>query len=303
MPRWLMLVLLVVVASVVVQGSATAQSPIVLSSLQVQLWPEYDQPSVLVIYHITVSPEASLPASMTFRIPAAAIKPNAVAVGQAANAVTDVGVQYSLEPNGDWININLQVTGPAIQLEYYDPTISRQGKSRELVYQWPGDYAVTSFRVELQQPFDASQMVTVPALDVPSPNPNDLTYHVGNFGPFQAGEGFTLKVNYQKQTDDLSVSAMPVQSSAPVDQNTAGRVSLQTYMPWLVAGAGVLLVAGGLYYYFRGQPRSRQVRRRHDVPSETAEGPKYCPQCGTRARSGDRFCRTCGTRMRLGSEE
>jgi hypothetical protein len=208
-----------------------------------------------------------------------------------------------LEPAGDWINIHLEVTGPAIQLEYYDPSITKQGKSRELVFQWPGDYAVDSFRVELQQPFDASQMVTEPVLgDFPKIS-NNLTYHVGNFGPFQAGETFTLKVNYQKQTDDLSVSAMPVQSSAPVDENTAGRVSLQTYMPWLAAGAGLLLVAGGLYYYFRGQPRPKQVRRRRDAPAESTEGPKYCPQCGTRARPGDRFCRTCGTRMRPGSEE
>lgn len=282
---------------------AHAQGQPTLSTVDVWVWPEYDQPSVLVIYHILVAPQTSLPATMTFRIPAAAIKPNAVAVGQAANAVTDVGVQYSLEPAGDWINIKLQVTGPAIQLEFYDPTISKQGKSREFVYQWPGDYAVTSFRIELQQPFDASQMVTAPVLGEISNIPNDLTYHVGDFGPFQAGESFSLKVNYQKPTDDLSVSAMPVQSSAPVDKNTAGRVSLQTYMPWLAAGAGVLLVAAGLYYYFRGQPRPRQVRRRHDIPAETAEGPKYCPQCGTRARPGDRFCRTCGTRMRPGSEE
>jgi hypothetical protein len=283
--------------------TARAQGTPKLTSVDVWVWPEYDQPSVLVIYHILVSPETTLPATMIFRIPAAAIKPNAVAVGQVANSVTDVGVQYSLEPAGDWININLQVTGPAIQLEYYDPTLTKQGKNRELVYQWPGDYAVDNFRVELQQPFDASQMVTVPVLGDVTNIPNDLTYHVGNFGPFQAGESFTLKVNYQKQTDELSVSAMPVQSSAPVDANTAGRVSLGTYMPWLIAGVGVLLAAGGSYYYFRGQSRPRQIRRRHDVPIESTEGPKYCPQCGTRARPGDRFCRTCGTRMRQGPEE
>jgi ribosomal protein L32 len=88
-----------------------------------------------------------------------------------------------------------------------------------------------------------------------------------------------------------------------VDGNTAGRVSLGTYAPWLIALAGVLMLAAGLYYYYRGQPRTRSSRRRHIPAAEPAQGARYCPQCGTRARPGDKFCRTCGTRIRPGEEE
>ncbi len=157
------------------------------------------------------------------------------------------------------------------------------------------------FRIEVQQPFDASDLKTDPALN--DVNTTDMTYHSGNFGPLAAGQTFTLKASYQKQSDEVSVNLMPAQSAGPVDANTAGRVSLSTYLPWLLAGAGVQLVTGGLYYYFRGQSRPKQVRRRHVALAETVEGPKYCPQCGTRARPGDRFCRTCGTRIRQGTEE
>jgi len=274
-----------------------------LSKLDVLIWPEYDQPSVLVIYHITVSPETTLPATMTFRIPAASVKPTAVALGQAVGQVSDQGVNYSVVADGDWVKVNIEVTAPVIQIEYYDPNLSKNGQSREFNYTWPGDYAVQSIYVELQQPYDASQLQTTPVLtDVTT---EELTYHSGTFGALPAGKPFTLDIKYQKKTDSLSISFMPV-DAPPVDSNTSGRVSLTTYLPWLIAGLGVLLITGGLYYYFRGQPRVKTPsRRRHNISASTepSQGARYCPQCGTRARAGDRFCRTCGTRMRVGDEE
>jgi hypothetical protein len=281
---------------------ARAQGAPTLSSVDVWIWPEYDQPSVLVIYRMIVSPDVTLPTTLTFRIPAAAIKPAVVAVGPATNAVSDVGVKFSQEPDGEWLKINIEVTGPAVQLEFYEPSINKQGEKRDFTYTWPGDYAVQTMRVELQQPYDARNMTSDPVLG--QSITEELTYYLGTFGPLAAGEPFSLKVNYAKKSDEVSVFLMPVQSSGPVDANTAGRVNLGTYVPWLIAGVGVLLAAGGMYYYFRGQSHPpRQTRRRHIVSADSAEGPKYCAQCGTRARPGDRFCRTCGTRIRQGAEE
>lgn len=290
--------LLFIIALLLSFQPARAQSEIKLSSVDVWIWPEYDQPSVLVIYHITVSPDATLPANMTFRIPAAAEKPHVLAIGPTADAVTDMGVEYTLKPNGEWTDVNVLVTGPAIQLEYYDPSLNKQGAKRQIDYTWPGDYAVDRLIIELQQPFGASNLTTEPLLNQTNNIANDLTYYVGTFGPFAAGESFSVKTNYQKPSDDVSVDLMPVNSSAPVDNNTAGRITTSTYLPWLGVGLGVLLITGGLYYYFRGSARpSSTARRRHPSNVEPAEGQTYCSQCGTRARSGDRFCRVCGSRL------
>lgn len=282
---------------------ARAQGTPSLDSVDVSIWPEYDQPSVLVIYYIVVSDTTSLPTTMTFRIPASAEKPAVVAIGETLGSVSDQNIRYSLQPDGKWIKINIEVTGPAIQLEYYDSSLTKNGEQREFAYTWPGDYAVQTFHVELQQPYDASGMQTEPQLpDVISRN--NLTYYSGNFGPFEEDANYRLSFSYDKKSDALSKSLMPVDAPV-VDADTTGRVSLTTYLPWLIAGVGVLLITGGLYYYFRGQPRVKpSSRRRHDASAEPSEGgTRYCPQCGTRARSGDRFCRTCGTRIRPGDEE
>lgn len=274
-----------------------AQGNPTLGTANIWIWPEYDQPEVLVIQRMLVSGSTSLPARMTFRIPAAAREPSALAVGQTPDTVADA--PYTLEMDGKWVKVIVEVTGPAIQLEYYDPSLSKNGRDREYLYEWAGDYAVDNFHLELQQPFDAVNIKTEPALPVINPNPDGLTYYTGDFGALDAGQSFTLAIGYTKDSDALSISFMNIQPSAPVDENTAGRISFDTYLPWLVGALGILMIAGGLYYYFRGTAHSRSsARRRHSSSEETAGGQIYCPQCGTRARGGDRFCRTCGTRLR-----
>jgi hypothetical protein len=67
-------------ALLVSAGPALAQNGIAFASLQIQLWPEYDQPKTLVILDGRLDATVTLPAELTLRIPAAAGQPNAVAV-------------------------------------------------------------------------------------------------------------------------------------------------------------------------------------------------------------------------------
>lgn len=294
--------LLLLLGLLVLSQSASAQGEPGISALNVWIWPEYDEPDILVIHYIEISPSTILPVTMTFRIPAAAEKPHAVAVGPTPESVADA--PYTLEVDGKWVKVTLEVTAPYIQLEYYDPSLSKNGKNREFTYEWAGDYAVDKFHVELQQPFDAHDMTMEPLLATVNPIAGGVTYYTDDFGALAAGQTFTLDVSYVKESDALTVSFLNVEPAAPVDENTAGRVSLDTYLPWLVGAFGVLMIAGGLYYYLRGSAhQSPSARRRHASREEAAEGQIYCPQCGTRARRGDRFCRTCGTRLRTEAEE
>ncbi len=299
-----MLALLLLAGILISANPARAQSEAGLLIAQVKVWPEYDKPGVLVIYQLIVSPQTSLPAEMTFRIPKSAAKPNVVAIGPTLETVSDQNVEYSLEENGNWVNVIVQVTAPAIQLEYYDPSILINGTQRTFTYTWPGDYVVEKFSIELQQPFDASALNSAPNLPSSLTSPDGLTYYSDNFGALQKGQEFSLEVSYQKASDALSVSFLTVQPSAPVDETTAGRVSLNTYLPWLLGVIGVAMIAGGAFYYFRSSAQtSRSARRRHSVNAEKESVATYCSQCGARARSGDRFCRTCGSRLRVENEE
>ena len=47
----------------------SAQNDVTIANMTVQLWPEYDQPSMLVITDFQVTAATTLPVAMTFRIP------------------------------------------------------------------------------------------------------------------------------------------------------------------------------------------------------------------------------------------
>ncbi len=92
--------------------SVQAQAEPVLASISVDLWPEYDRSSMLVIYHMILSPEVVLPAELSVPIPAGAGSPHAVAIRQPDNSL--ITVPYTLERQKDWAVVVFQATAPEI---------------------------------------------------------------------------------------------------------------------------------------------------------------------------------------------
>src|SRR3990172_4316995 len=114
------ILLLFILALLLIPAAARAQEAPGFSSLEIDLWPEYDRPDVLVIYKGVLSPQTTLPAKLTLRIPVAAGEPTAVAVGADPGSVADV--MHTSQINGDWLEVSFVAAMPAIQFEYYEPT-------------------------------------------------------------------------------------------------------------------------------------------------------------------------------------
>jgi len=279
-----------------------------LSSLQIDLWPEYDQSAVLVIYNIVLDASVPLPAEVAFHIPTEAGEPNAVAQGPAGSGL--LNAEYSRTIQGGWAEIRFQAVAPNLRIEYYDPRISRDGTARTFVFNWPGDYAAASLIMLVQQPIGASNLITVPNLSSINQDTYGLYYHGADVGALNQGETFQLTVSYSKTTDDLTVNFLPLESSAPLSAETAGRVSFLQILPWAMGVLGLLLIGLGVYWYFGTTRKERRpasepavLKRKVLSPagslrSDPQEG-VFCHQCGKRASSGDRFCRACGTKLRL----
>jgi len=288
---------------------AKAQSEVRLSALEVDLWPEYDNPNMLVIYRVTLAPNVSLPVDLTFRIPAAAGDPSAVAVKQVITS-GEAGlftIPFERQVSGEWGLVTLTATMPEVQLEYYDPSLQKQGSMRQFEYRWPGDYAVDVFTIEVQQPLGATEMRISPSTDPGETRQDGMVYFSKQVGSLPVGQTFRLSVEYQKENDDLSAASLPVQPSAPTDEGALGQGSLREVLPWLLAFLGLVLIVGGVVWYWtsgRGDGSAKPRRRRRSAvqaeSTQVSDSTIYCHQCGKRAAPGDRFCRTCGTRLRVG---
>jgi hypothetical protein len=298
--------LILIFLFLIVPVGVFAQSDAALASVLVELWPEYDRPSMLVINHIFLSSTIPLPYKMSLRIPAAAGDLHAVAARQNDGVLVTIPFEKTTEK--DWTVISFQATSVEIQLEYYDTSIQLQGNSRSFIYTWPGDFSVGELSLDVQQPVDAQNLQIIPGMATPQVREDGLTYYHTVVGPLTKGQSFEIKVQYQKSTDTLSVSDLPVAPSAPLDASTTGAISISSVLPWALGLIGLALMIGGGVWYWRSghqkaQPEKRTRSRKSsgrpvNVANEDEVGRIYCPQCGKRASDGDRFCRVCGAPLR-----
>jgi hypothetical protein len=301
MRKWLLI--LIMGALFVFPSSAFAQDKVSIQTVNVSLWPEYDKAEMLVINYIALSEGTAFPVQLDVRVPADADL-HTVAVGTSSDVVSDQGVDYTTKKDGEWLVISIIATGPAIQIEYYDPNLKKDGDLRSYSYRWLSDYGVADFLAVFQEPLDATQFKSSLSLEDDGVHTDNMQYYFSSVGVAPAGKELTFDVSYQKPTDTLSVSSLEIQP-VTVDENTPGRISLNNYLPYVIGGFGVILIVGGLAYYRQsGRTASKKSRRRQHARGEGEENASdvYCAQCGTRARGGDRFCRTCGSRIRQQEE-
>ena len=223
-------------------------------------------------------------------------------MGETPDAVTDQGIDFTKSKDDGWLVVSVQAEARAIQIEYYDPALKKDGDARSYTYRWLSDYNVANFSVIFQQPFDAEQFTSSLSLQDDGIHSDELQYYFSEVGAVSADETLAFDVSYRKPTDTLSVSRLELQP-VTVDENTAGRISLNNYLPYIIGTLGVIMVVGGFMYYRQsGRSTSSKKSRRRRADREEAESGVYCAQCGTRARGGDRFCRTCGSRLRQAEE-
>lgn len=302
MKKWYLT--LIVLLVMVFPDHVSAQDGPTIDSLEIDLWPEYDKPEMLVIYRVELSADVSPPVELKFRIPLEAGEPNAVAVrGTDGSLLT---APYERVVDGDWSVISLTATEPGLQIEYYDPQIKINNTKRAFQYTWPGDYQVESFSIQVQQPFDASDVKITPAENAVFSGSDGLSYHTVKLGSQLAGVPTQVSIEYNKSSDQLSVERLPVQPVEPITSNITGRMNM-TYIPWGLGIFGLSLLTGGIYWYWQlgkqqQKPKASLKRRRSAVYSRrskiTSDDTVYCFQCGKRAEVSDRFCRSCGTKLR-----
>lgn len=297
------ILLIFFVASFVLIPGAGAQESTSLESLAIDLWPEYDRPSMLVIYKAVLSPDVTLPAEITFRIPVEVGLPFAVAVGPDPSSVADV--VYDTQVMGDWLDVSFIATTPVIQFEYYDPSLVKDGDQRTFDYNWPGDYAIDSMNLQVQHPIGATNLSVMPTAGRVVQGNDGFSYNLIEVGALDEGSQFNLGVSYQKQSDALSIESLNIQPSATITPGTSSLVNLNQWWVWLLGILGIVLIGGGGFWYWRmgrQEPAAKKRRRRKssgkNSAAGTAESAVYCHQCGKRAGASDLYCRSCGTRLR-----
>lgn len=282
---------------------ARAQGGVRLEFLNVELWSEYDQPSMLVINEFAVAPNTTLPVEVKWRFPEAA---NLVAVAYENDGFLLNSPFESSAEQGDWQTISLSVDSyDTYHIEYYQPLV-REGRIRMFDFKWIGDYGVNELRLSVSLPDDSVDVVTSPVLSsMEIQADRGLLFGIVSQSGLRMGSTYKFNLQYARDSDTLTDpnQANQVNPAEPLTTETEGRVSINN-LPWIIGGIGIALIAIALSLYWRStqtpstssiRPR---IRRKGRGSKEDSGEPIYCHECGTRSTPGDRFCRTCGNRLR-----
>lgn len=291
-------------------GEVEALNPgVVFESMNVQIWPEYDRPEVLVMIDLVLPADASFPFKFRFGVPK----------GAAVTGVAEVNPNGSFDysrpqplfdttaPDRDLVSVEIP-KNPNVRLEYYyDPGLNVQGaRDYNLLYELFGDAKQVS--LVLQQPLRSDGFVVTPPLSESSKDGQGFSYAGQSFSNLKSGDRLQLRVAYTKENSEPSV-----QPGETAPGGGTSRNSLLALLVILVVGVGGF---AAYRLFLRPQPaasgrggrpaaarstarnrssgaRSRAVAAERNRP---AGGPaRFCTSCGAQLTKKDRFCPQCGS--------
>ncbi|GAB4256484.1 MAG: hypothetical protein Kow00129_16980 [Thermoleophilia bacterium] len=285
--------------------------------LRVSVWPEYDDPRVLVIMQGELTDDVELPVEISFPVPKGA------EIGMACEVDPSGGhacKPYRLEDKGDYQTLTYTVESQKkVFFEYYYEAFPAGTQERSFEFKFWPQFPVGNLALDIQEPLRSTDFVIDPALGQTSTDSNGFVYHVQTYPEPEVGEPLAFNISYSKPDQDPSVNASSQGGSGgPLAD---GQSFSNEGAVYTVAGAvvfAILLFAG--YRTFRpagaaagrggGRGARRASRTNAKVASKAAasrsshpdkaparsgrSGGRFCTSCGTPVRTRDRFCSDCG---------
>jgi hypothetical protein len=307
-------VLAAALALIMLSGIATISaqgSPLQIGQSTLQLWPEYDDPGLLVIFSGTLTGTTTFPQTISLPVPAGARNIQATYQDTSGSLINR---QFELADG----RLTYELPSSNFHLEFY---LDRQpsGDERDIRYTFEAPYQTQTLLVSVQQPARATGFALQPAAQVAEPKADGLTYHSFARSNVAAGERVEIVAKYTKTDSGLSSPQLAVTTEGAATGSAATAQAARTsndWLPWVLIGAGTLALFGIAAYYFlshrkpapvvkvtsgKGTPAANArppARSPGARPTTGVPGAVFCTQCGKPLRPEDRFCAQCGAARR-----
>jgi len=327
-----------ILAAAVVASPALAASdnPPAIKTMKVQVWPEYDDPRVMVTYQGEFKDGSVFPQPVKFPAPLG----SEMAMVCALKPPDDEHLcqLYDTLTASDSLAVSYTLPIPTYYLEYYWDGIKTQ-TDKSFSFNYVSPYAIDSLELEVQQPLRATNFKLTQPYASASSDALGMKYYRYVFNNVTPGQTISIDASYTKPDNKPSVAKKTSSGTGA----TAGSYQFN----FIATGAAVLLAVAIGYFLLRRNRAAAPVRvaasrraarieaRRADIqrvqsqPAQTrraesqqAQRPPeprqaralssrpipgtkpyqadadavFCIKCGTRLAAEAIFCHACGAR-------
>lgn len=285
-------------------GTSVAEQPadLRIARLQLSIWPEYDDPRVLLIIRGELAPGVAFPTHATLPVPK-----DAELIG--AGMISELG-ELLLHPHrvipgsaSDALEITLPAPRFFAEL-YYDP-FETSGDAKRFTYTFEAPYPIAQLDIDIQKPYTASEFVTEPPAMAQESEGRDTTYHRFSYRGVAAGQPMTFTISYVKTDPQPSVpKAASEPAAGPAAQGPQDRMLIYAGILAGVTAAYILVALLWTGYQRRHaavtppetppRPLSVASAPLPDVPAAA----NFCSHCGRALDAEYAFCPGCGHAIR-----
>ena len=281
--------LILVLTTLGIASTVYAEDPLRISSMDIFVFPEYDQPGVLVQYQGTIATVAdkSNPREVAFLVP------KGVGIGAACAIKTNgehTSETWKESDAGDgFTQVAFKINEPQFHVEYYyNPLVGAPDKKMDFVYKAfsPAD----EIALAIQHPLKATNFVLTPESSNAHKDDDGFTYHSYSFKQVSAGAKLSTSIAYTKTDPNPSVSGQK-QTASSANKSADSNSNLnQAILVGIFLGA---IVIAGVFFLQKNARRAEPHLVSGRTRGESSGG--FCTQCGNAMDAEDKFCPRCGS--------
>lgn len=268
------------------ETTATPEGPAV-EGMKVSVWPEYDTPSILVIYRGRLDSSVQLPATVRVRIPKGAKVASTAAVDPSGGFVYDTAwrTHKVTSAGNDDDELSFQSSSRDWQCELYLDKISSTGQ-RNFDFNFQPSGTVGELLVEIQKPLRAENFKVEPAGGKVVVDERGFETSLFSFTKLDPARRLHFVVSYEK------ADAKPSVGKTTEAQNNNSAIIIVGFLA---------VVLAGLFAFWRFRVSAAGTpRRAAPVPAnkrKKAASGRYCPECGAAVGKSAKFCGSCGKKI------